>query len=118
MILVFGSVNVDLVARVAAIPGPGRTMLASFYDRHFGGKGANQAVAAARLSVTGRVALAACIGDDSFGRESTDDLVTNGVAVDLVRIGTAPTGCAFITVDARGERDHGRQRCQSPTQRG
>ena len=50
MILVFGSLNVDLVARVPVIPGPGRTVLAPSYETHFGGKGANQAVAAARIA--------------------------------------------------------------------
>ena len=103
MILVFGSINVDLVARVATIPGPGKTVLAPSYHRHFGGKGANQAVAAARLAAPGRVAMAACVGDDGFGRESIDNLVANGAAADLVRFGTAPTGCAFITVDAQAE---------------
>jgi len=47
---VFGSLNVDLVARVPVIPGPGRTVLAPSYETHFGGKGANQAVAAARVA--------------------------------------------------------------------
>ncbi|MGO4173910.1 ribokinase [Bosea sp. TAF32] len=103
MILVFGSINVDLVARVATIPGPGKTVLAPSYERHFGGKGANQAVAAARLAAHGRVAMAACVGDDGFGRESIDNLAASGVAVDLVRTGAKPTGCAFITVDARAE---------------
>lgn len=103
MILVFGSINVDLVARVATIPGPGKTVLAPSYERHFGGKGANQAVAAARLAAPGRVAMAARVGDDGFGRESIDNLVANGVGTDLVGAGAAPTGCAFITVDARAE---------------
>lgn len=103
MILVFGSVNVDLVARVAAIPGPGKTVLAPSYERHFGGKGANQAVAAARLATAGQVAMAACVGADGFGRESVDNLAANGVACALVRAGRAPTGCAFITVDAQAE---------------
>lgn len=103
MILVFGSINVDLVARVATIPGPGKTVLAPSYERHFGGKGANQAVAAARLAKPGQVAMAACVGADGFGRDSIDNLAANGVTVDLVRIGEAPTGCAFITVDADAE---------------
>jgi ribokinase len=103
MILVFGSINVDLVARVATIPGPGKTVLAPSYHRHFGGKGANQAVAAARLARPGQVAMAACVGDDGFGRDTIDNLAANGVAVDLIRIGTTPTGCAFITVDEQAE---------------
>lgn len=103
MILVFGSINVDLVARVATIPGPGKTVLAPSYERHFGGKGANQAVAAARLAQPGTVAMAACVGDDGFGRESSGNLAANGVSTDLVLTRAAPTGCAFITVDARAE---------------
>lgn len=103
MILVFGSVNVDLVALVATIPGPGKTVLAPSYERHFGGKGANQAVAAARLAAPGSVAMAACVGADGFGRESVDNLAANGVATEFVRLGKAPTGCAFITVDAQAE---------------
>src|SRR6202040_3116469 len=58
MILVFGSINVDLVARVPVIPGPGRTVLAPSYEIHFGGKGANQAVAAARIAGPGKVRMA------------------------------------------------------------
>lgn len=103
MILVFGSINVDLVARVASIPGPGKTVLAPSYERHFGGKGANQAVAAARLARPGTVAMAACVGDDGFGRESLENLAANGVSVDRVLTRAAPTGCAFITVDAHAE---------------
>lgn len=103
MILVFGSVNVDLVTRVTAIPGPGKTVLAPSYERHFGGKGANQAVAAARLAAPGRVVMAACVGADGFGRESIDNLAANGVATELVWTGRTPTGCAFITVDAQAE---------------
>ena len=103
MILVFGSINVDLVAKVATIPGPGKTVLASSYQRHFGGKGANQAVAAARVSDPGAVIVAAQIGHDAFGVECLRNLQNNGIGVDLVVEGDAPTGCAFITVDAVGE---------------
>lgn len=103
MILVFGSINVDLVARVASIPGPGKTVLAPSYERHFGGKGANQAVAAARLARPDTVAMAACVGDDGFGRESIENLSANGVSADFVLTRAEPTGCAFITVDAHAE---------------
>ena len=68
MILVFGSINIDLVARVASIPRPGETVLSPAHETLFGGKGANQAVAAARVSLPRRVAIAACVGDDAFGR--------------------------------------------------
>ncbi|KLK92436.1 ribokinase [Microvirga vignae] len=103
MILVFGSINIDLVARVASIPRPGETVLSPGYETLFGGKGANQAIAAARASLPHRVALAGCIGDDAFGRSARDNLSRNGVVADLVANSTEPTGCAFITVDEHGE---------------
>lgn len=103
MILVFGSINVDLVARVAAIPRPGETVLAPGHETSFGGKGANQAVAAARVSSPGRVAMVGRVGDDAFGRACRANLEANGVAVDGIDLGAEPTGCAFIVVDAAGE---------------
>ena len=103
MILVFGSINIDLVARVSSIPRPGETVLSSSYQTLFGGKGANQAIAAARASLPQRVAMAACVGDDAFGRSARDNLVRNGVVADFVADSPEPTGCAFITVDQRGE---------------
>lgn len=103
MILVFGSINLDLVARVATIAGPGMTVLARSYEQHFGGKGANQAVAAARLSAPGTVAMAACVGADAFGRDSIENLGRNGVSTERVRVCDTATGCAFISVDARAE---------------
>jgi ribokinase len=103
MILVFGSINIDLVARVSSIPRPGETVLSPSYKTLFGGKGANQAIAAARASLPHRVAIAACVGDDAFGRSARDNLVRNGVAADLIVKSPEPTGCAFITVDERGE---------------
>ena len=57
MILVFGSINIDLVSRVVSIPRPGETVLSPRYDMLFGGKGANQAIAAARVSLPGRVTM-------------------------------------------------------------
>jgi len=103
MILVFGSINIDLVTRVSSIPRPGETVLSPRYDTLFGGKGANQAIAAARVSSPGRVAIAACVGDDAFGRSARENLNRNGVGTDLVANSTEPTGCAFITVDEQGE---------------
>ena len=103
MILVFGSINIDLVARVASIPRPGETVLSPRYVTLFGGKGANQAIASARASLPRRVTIAACVGDDAFGRSARDNLNRNGVGADLVTNSTEPTGCAFITVDEHGE---------------
>ena len=103
MILVFGSLNIDLVTRVAVIPGPGRTVLAPSYETHFGGKGANQAVAAARIAGRGKVAMAGRVGKDGFGDEAIRNLAANGVDTSLVISAGEPTGCAFITVDGSGE---------------
>lgn len=103
MILVFGSLNIDLVTRVAVIPGPGRTVLAPSYETHFGGKGANQAVAAARIAGPGKVAMAGRIGRDGFGDEAIRNLAANGVDTGLIIRAGEPTGCAFITVDGLGE---------------
>ncbi len=103
MIIVFGSLNIDLVARVPVIPGPGRTVLAPSYETHFGGKGANQAVAAARLAGPGTVRMAGRVGRDGFGEDATANLAANGVETGLIARGNEPTGCAFITVDAGGE---------------
>jgi ribokinase len=103
MILVFGSLNIDLVARVPVIPGPGRTVLASSYETHFGGKGANQAVAAARIAGAEKVAMAGCVGKDGFGDRTVENLERNGVAAGLIVRAPEPTGCAFITVDGNGE---------------
>jgi ribokinase len=103
MILVFGSLNIDLVTRVAVIPGHGRTVLAPSYETHFGGKGANQAVAAARIAGHHKVAMAGRVGKDGFGDEAIRNLSANGVDTSpIVRAGE-PTGCAFITVDGSGE---------------
>ena len=103
MILIFGSLNIDLVTRVSAIPGPGRTVLAPSYATHCGGKGANQAVAAARIAGAGKVWMAGRVGKDGFGDEAIQNLAANGVATSLIVRADEPTGCAFITVDGSGE---------------
>ena len=104
MILVFGSINIDLVAPVATIPRPGETVLGGAYSTLFGGKGANQAVAAARIAGPDVVRMVGCVGDDAFGRSCRDNLASNGVAIDGVTTDDeAPTGCAFIVIDRNGE---------------
>lgn len=103
MILVFGSINIDLVAKVAAIPAPGETVLSDGYEKAFGGKGANQAVAAARAGAGLPVRMAGAVGDDGFGREAVANLAAQIVDTGGVEVVGLPTGCAFITVDARGE---------------
>jgi ribokinase len=105
MIVVFGSINMDLVARVRAIARPGETVLSRRADSFFGGKGANQAVAAARIARGGPipVAMVGAVGDDPFGRACLGNLRENGIDAEAVRIVDEPTGCAFITVDETGE---------------
>jgi ribokinase len=103
MILVFGSLNIDLVALVPVIPGPGRTVMAPSYQTHFGGKGANQAVAAARIARAAHVRMAGRVGRDDFGASAIENLQANGVDTALVVRSDEPTGCAFITVDRAGE---------------
>lgn len=104
-IVVFGSINMDLVARVATIPRPGETVLSPGYETFFGGKGANQAVAAVN-AVRGTdvaVAMVGQVGDDAFGHAARANLAAHGVSVADIVTGAAPTGCAFITVDTGGE---------------
>jgi ribokinase len=103
MILVFGSINIDLVTRVPHIPKPGETVLSPRYETFFGGKGANQAVAAARASLAETVVMAGAVGDDGFGRSAVDNLERQGVGIACIALSPEPTGCAFITVDPSGE---------------
>jgi ribokinase len=100
-LLVVGSANADLVIAVERRPGPGETVLGSDLAVHPGGKGANQAVAAARLG--GRTALLARVGDDTYGRLLLDSLRESGVDTVGVLVGGAPTGVALITVDPSGD---------------
>jgi ribokinase len=101
-IVVVGSVNLDLVARVARLPGGGDTVRATGYRRVPGGKGANQALAARRLGAD--VALVAAVGQDDPATEALALLATDGVDLSRVRrVGDAPTGIALITVDDAGE---------------
>jgi ribokinase len=103
MILVFGSVNLDLVAQVPAIPAPGGTVLALSYTTYHGGKGANQAVAAARIAGAGKVRMAGRVGRDRFGDSALENLAANGVDASSIVRANEPTGCAFIAVDPSGE---------------
>jgi ribokinase len=105
MIVIFGSINMDLVARVQRIARPGETVLSRRADSFFGGKGSNQAVAAARVSHGGRmrVAMAGAVGNDPFGMACLKNLEENGIDVGAIRVTDEPTGCAFITVDEAGE---------------
>ncbi|WLW54846.1 ribokinase [Streptomyces sp. YU58] len=100
-LLVVGSANADLVIGVERRPGAGETVLGSDLVTHPGGKGANQAVAAARLGA--RTALLARVGDDAHGRLLLDSQRAAGVDTVGVLVGGAPTGVALITVDPSGD---------------
>ncbi len=101
MILVFGSINVDFVYEVDVLPGPGETRLASDFQVLPGGKGANQAVAAARAGAG--VLIAGSIGEDPLGQIGLEALKSAGVDVSAVRQQSVPSGTAAIHVDASGE---------------
>ncbi|MGZ0152830.1 ribokinase [Kribbella sp. WER1] len=94
-----GSANVDLVLPVQRIPRPGETVLAGLMTRGPGGKGANQAVAAARAGA--RTAMVVALGDDEGGALLRDAL--DGVDLALATTSKAPTGTAIITVEESGE---------------
>ncbi len=101
MILVFGSINLDLVVRVARLPRAGETVAGDHFAAQPGGKGANQALAAHRAG--GRVALAGAVGNDAFAGPALAGLVAAGVDLALVRHLAAATGVALIHVDGGGE---------------
>jgi ribokinase len=100
-VIVVGSVNVDLVARAERLPAPGETVTGAAYSEHDGGKGANQAVAAARLGAS--VAFVGAVGRDAFGARARSALAAEGIDLAGLVDVDAPTGVALILVDARGE---------------
>ncbi len=101
-VIVVGSVNVDLVVSTARLPLPGETVTGGRFARHHGGKGGNQAVAAARLGA--RTAFVGAIGDDAFGTEARAALAAEGIDLrGLATLEHEATGVALILVDARGE---------------
>ena len=101
-VLVVGSSNTDMIIRVPHIPKPGETILGDAFSMAAGGKGANQAVAAARAG--GRVRFIARVGDDLFGRQALDGFAHDGIDVrSVLATPGAASGIALITVDVRGE---------------
>jgi ribokinase len=101
-IVVVGSVNLDLVCAGKRIPAPGETVPGDKFQTFFGGKGANQAVAAARLGYP--VSMIAKVGDDDFGNRLRKGL--RDVGVNVREVGTAPdtaSGVALISVDGKGQ---------------
>ncbi len=101
MILVFGSINIDVLVPVPLLPRPGETVLGGDYALLPGGKGANQALAARRAGAA--VMLASAVGDDSFADLALQSLRRDGMDLSLVRRVDRPTGCAAIMVGASGE---------------
>jgi ribokinase len=100
-VIVVGSVNVDLVVVASRLPGPGETVTGGDVARHHGGKGGNQAVAAARLGA--RVAFVGAVGEDDFGAAARAALAAERIDVSHLATVARPTGVALIVVDARAE---------------
>ena len=102
-VVVVGGANMDYLARGQRLPGPGDTVQGDAFQEAPGGKGANQAVAVARLHA--RVALVARVGDDGRGASMIERLTQEGVdARHVTRDPEAPTGVAVIQVGRRGEK--------------
>ena len=99
-IIVIGSTNTDMVVRSARIPVPGETVTGGTFLLNPGGKGANQAVACARLG--GDTTFIAKVGDDAFGRETGPRLAKDGIDARLLTDPSAASGVALILVDAEG----------------
>lgn len=105
-ILVIGSSNLDMILQVPSIPRPGETIGQGIFSQANGGKGANQAVAAARAGAT--VTFISCLGQDVFGTAMRKDFALEGIDLQYVReTDSVPTGVAFIFVDQDGENSIG-----------
>jgi ribokinase len=100
-IAVVGSINLDLVATVSRLPRPGETLTGAELDHVPGGKGANQALAAARLGA--EVRFVGAVGSDDFGRLAVTELEAAGVDLSGLQVAASPTGIALILVDESGE---------------
>lgn len=101
-IIVVGSLNMDLVVWMPRIPRPGETLLGGVFKTFPGGKGANQAVAAARLGA--RVSIIGCVGGDAFGRELCATVAREGIDTRHILVDPdEATGVALIQVDAQGQ---------------
>ena len=103
-VYVVGSINTDLVAYVERLPAPGETLFGERFAQFAGGKGANQAVAAARAGAA--VSFHGAVGDDAFGHAGRAGLRQDGIAVDgLLTLPEHASGIALILVDAQGENE-------------
>jgi len=99
-VIVVGSVNVDLVAHAGRLPAPGETVTGATFSEHDGGKGANQAVAAARLGAA--AAFVGAVGRDAFAMRARAALVHEGIDLSGLRVAEGSTGVALILVDDHG----------------
>ncbi len=100
-VTVVGSINVDLVVHAERLPLPGETVQGGRFAHSHGGKGANQAVAAARAGAT--VTMIGAVGNDTYGADAIQALRDEGIDVSRIRVVDEPTGVALIGVGARGE---------------
>lgn len=100
LVVVVGSANIDVVIELESPPHPGETVLGAGVSEHPGGKGANQAIAAAQLAST---AFVGAVGDDTTGAAILHELADKGVSVDFVRRVPEPSGRAFIMLTPDGE---------------
>jgi len=100
-IAVIGSLNIDFITRTPRVPGPGETLTANSFSTGFGGKGANQAVACARLASEGtKVAMVGNVGDDGFGKDYFEALGKEGIhAAGVTTVKGETTGAANIVVE-------------------
>jgi len=103
-IVVIGAINVDLVVSGAPLPGPGQTVTGGVFAQHHGGKGGNQAVAAARALGGGQgVVIVGAVGNDALGHAALEALRAEGVATSVAMRAGVPTGAALICVAPDGE---------------
>ena len=102
-IAVFGSINLDLILKVDSFPKPGQTVKAQNFKQMPGGKGANQAVAAAKLG--GEVSMYGLLGEDSYADRLESSLSKAGVNTSEIEIRSSSSGLAVVTVDSSGENE-------------
>jgi ribokinase len=102
-VVVVGAINVDLVVSGAPLPSPGQTVTGGAFAQHHGGKGGNQAVAAARALGGQGVVLVGAVGNDALGHAALDALRSEGVATSIAMRSGVPTGVALICVGPDGE---------------
>lgn len=100
-IAVVGSLNYDMICVADRLPSRGETVRASTFMEAFGGKGANQAVAAARMGAT--IRMVGAVGSDDIGKSLRDNLSANGIDVSGIRVSGGPSGVALVTIDPSGD---------------